>query len=256
MELPENGMFYFDPTIGWSTIVQLVGFLVAIVTVFYQMHAHRNLQRDKHRQELQVSTYEKIAERMSFVSPVGVAMTFQIIYGALENAVAKKNETGAYVPPPFDPKELYDDFKKVSMGLWEIASTIQTYEIVASNLPLFREALIIKLRQLGDAYLPLVQVLPNLLISEKGITDPEKLLIPDKQDFRTLQTKIDEFHEVAYYVASFLHDIQVEMQNSLLGALFYRKVPVRVPKDKSHIVLTSEDHEMLERVRRFVKESS
>lgn len=248
-------MFCFDPTIGWSTIVQLVGFLVAIATVFYQMHAQRNLQREKHRQELQVSTYEKIAERMCFVSPVGVAMTFQIIYGTLENAVAKKNETGTYVPPPFDPRELDNDFKKVSTGLWEIASTIQAYEIVASNLPLFREALIIKLRQLGDAYLPLVQVLPYLLISEKGITDPERLLIPDERDFRTFQAKIDEFHEVAYDVASFLHDIQVEMQNSLLGTLFHRKVPVRVPKDKSYIVLTSEDHEMLERVRRFVKQN-
>jgi len=248
-------MFCFDPTIGWSTIVQLVGFLVAIAVVFYQMHAQRNLQRDKHRQELRVSTYEKIAERMSFVSPVGVAMTFQIICGALENAVAKKTETGTYVPPPFDPRDLDNDFKKISMGLWEIASTIQTYEIVASHLPLFREALIIKLRQLGDVYLPLVQVLPYLLLSEKGITDPEKLLIPNEQDFRTLQAKIDKFHEVAYDVASFLHDIQVEMQNSLLGALFHRKVPVRVPKNNSHIVLTSEDHEMIERIRRFVEES-
>lgn len=249
-------MFCFDPTIDWSTIVQLVGFLVAIVTVFYQMHAQRNLQREKHRQELQVSTYEKIAERMSFVSPVGVAMTFHIIYGALENAVIKKNETGTYVPPPFDPGALDNDFKKISMGLWKIASTIQTYEIVASNLPLFREALIIKLRHLGDAYLPLVQVLPYLLISEKGITDPEKLLIPNEQDFLTLQAKINEFHEVAYDVASFLHDIQVEMQNSLLGTLFHRKIPVRTPNDKSYIVLTSEDHEMLERVRKFVKQSS
>lgn len=248
-------MFCFDPTIGWSTIVQLVGFLVAIVTVFYQMHAQRNLQREKHRQELLVSIYEKITERMSVSSPTGVAMTFKIIYGALEKAVIKKNETGTYVPPPFDPRELDNDFRKAHIELWEIASTIQTYEIVAQNLPLFREALIIKLHQLGDAYLPLVQVLPYLLISEKGITDPEKLLIPDEQDFLTLKAKIHEFHEAAYDVASFLHDIQVEMQNSLLGTLFNRKAPVRVPEDKSYIVLTSADHEMLERVKRFVKES-
>lgn len=248
-------MLYFDPTIGWSTIVQLAGFVVAIATVFYQMHAQRNLQREKHRQELQVSTYEKIAEQMSFVSPVGVAMTFQIFYEALENAVAKKNETGTYVPPPFDPKELDNDFKKSSMGLWEIASSIQAYEIVAPNIPLFRKALVIKLRQLGGAYLPLVQALPYLLISEKGITDPEKLMIPDEQEFRTLQAKVDKFHEIAYDVTSFLYDIQVEMQNSLLGTLFHRKVPVRTPENKSYIVLTSEDYEMLERIERFVKES-
>lgn len=247
-------MFCFDPTIGWSTIVQLVGFLVAIATVIYQMHAQRKLQQDKHRIDLQASTYEKIAEGMSFVSPVGVATKFQIIYGALEKAVRKKQENGTYVPPPFDPAEIDSEFKNAHMGLWRVSSTIQTYEIVAPNVPLFRTALVIKLRQLTDAYLPLVQVLPYLLISENGIRDPEKLLVPGESDFATLQEKINEFHEIAYDVASFLHDIQVEMQNSLLGELFQRKLSARAPKDGS-IVLTSQDSAMLNRVRDFVSNS-
>ncbi len=121
---------------------------------------------------------------------------------------------------------------------------------------MFREALVIKLRQLSDAYLPLVNVLPYLLISEKGINDPENLLIPGEKDFETLQAKINDFHEVSYDVVSFLYDIRVEMQNSLLGPLFPRVIPVRAPKDDSHLVLTSKDQMMFDRVKAFVKDNS
>jgi hypothetical protein len=173
----------------------------------------------------------------------------------LIEAVRKKQENDTYVPPPFDPMEIDSEFKDAHTGLWTVTSTIQTYEIVAPNLPLFRAALVIKLRQLADAYLPLVQVLPYLLISENGIRDPNELLVPDENDLTSFQEKINEFHEIAYDVASFLHDIQVEMQNSFLGELFQRKLPVRAPKDESHIVLTSEDSAMLNRVSEFVSKN-
>ena len=105
---------------------------------------------------------------------------------------------------------------------------------------------------LAEAYLPLVQVLPYVLISEMGINDPEKLIIPNEQDFVEFQSKIDVFNDAAYDVASFLHDIQVEMQNSLLGSFFERKIAIRKPKNDSFIVLTSNDENMLDCVKKFV----
>lgn len=248
-------MFCFDPTIGWSTIAQLIGFIVVLVTVIYQMRAQRLLQRDKHRNDLQIATYEKIAQGMNFISPVGVATTFQIIHGALTEATKKQEQVGYYVPPPFDPVVVDAEFRKVHSGLWSVASTIQTYEIVSPNLPLFREALVIKLRQLAEAYLPLVQILPFVLISEKGISNPEKLLKPSGQNLAELQSKIDVFNDMAYDVASFLHDIQVEMQNSLLGPFFKRKIAIREPKDDTYLVLTSHNINMLERVKKFVSQN-
>lgn len=248
-------MFCFDPTIGWPTIAQFVGFVVAVLTVIYQMNEQRSSQRVKHRTDLQLKIYEEIAEGMKFVSPVGVATTFQIVLGALKEAVNRREQSGTYVPPPFDPKSLDAEFREVHSGLWSVAGKIQSYEIVSPNLPLFREALVIKLRQLADAYLPLVRILPYVLISEKGISDPNKLLIPTAEDFQAMQSKIDTFHEVAYDVASFLHDIQVEMQNSLLGPFFDRKLSIRLPKDNSFLVLTSTNENMLNRVKAFVSEN-
>ncbi len=248
-------MFCFDPTIGWPTIAQLIGFFIVILTVIYQMRAQRELQRDKHRIDLQLSTYEKVAEGMSFISPVGVAATFIIIIGALREAVKKHEQGGNYVPPPFDPVKLDADFQKVHSGLWSVTSTIQTYEIISPHLPIFREAIVIKLRQLSEAYLPLVQVLPYVLISEKGINDPGLLLKPNDEEFEAFQSKIDAFNDIAYDVASFLHDIQVEMQNSLLGSYFNRKIAIRQPKDDAYLVLTSENKEMLERVKEFISQN-
>ena len=236
-------------------MVQIAGFVVAILTVVYQINKQGSLQREKHSAELQLKTYEKIATDIQFVSPVGVATTFQIIFGALKESVRKKEESGIYVPPPFNPESVNKEFLEIHSGLWKVAGTIESYEIVSSNLPLFREALVIKLKQLADTYLPLVRILPYILISEKGINDPEKLLIPTNQDFETLQSKIDDFYEAAYDVAAFLHDIRIEMQNALLGSFFNRKLPIRSPTDNTSLVLTSENEIMLNRVRSFVTEN-
>ena len=247
-------MFKFDPTVTWSTIVQLFGFIGAIWGVTYQLGKQRALQEDRHKIELQLATYEKIAADIENSSPVGIATSLGIICGALENARQKIAEVGKYIPPPFSPDEINKDYREVHAKLWTVAGTIESYEIVSPNIPLFREVLVKKIQELTDAYLPLIKILPYVLISEKGIKDVDKLMILQDADVKILEEKIASFADIAFDIARFLHDIRVELQNSLLAGFFNRTLPIRVPKKKGILVLTSKDEAMLRRARDYLNE--
>ncbi len=244
--------FEFDPKFGWSTVVQIFGFIGAIWGVSHQLKKQREMQEERHKVELQLNTYEKIASDIESSSPTGVATSLFIVCSALDNARKKIEEIGEYVPPPFHPDDINNDYREVHTKLWKVAGTIEKYEIISPNLPLFREVLVKKIQELSDEYVPLIQILPYVLLSEKGINDKAKLIILDEAAVRTLEEKITSFSEIAWDIAGFLHDIQIEMQNQLLGNFFNRKLEVRVPNVEGLLVLTSGDEAMLQRARDYL----
>ncbi len=235
--------FYFDPTVTWGTWIQLFGFIGAIWGISHQLRKQREMQKEKSKNELQIDIYEKVTLNMEKSSPTGVGVTMEIILGALDEA--RKRE-GEYVPPPFRCEKISNDFIEIHSNLWAVTSTIEKYEIVSPNLPLFRELLVIKIRELGDAYLPIIQILPHVLLSDAGgITEPEYLLILNDENLTLFDQKIRLFSEIAYDIAGYMYDIQVELQNILIGDFFGNKLALRNPTDDSVLVLTSTNEMML-----------
>jgi hypothetical protein len=103
--------------------------------------------------------------------------------------------------------------------------------------------------------MPIIFLLPYLLISKDGISDPEKLLVPNESELSDIQGKVNQFKDVAWEIIGFLYDIQVEAQNILLGALFERKLEVRKALDPKYLVLTSQDSQQLAQVKAYVQET-
>ena len=212
------------------------------------------MQKEKSKNELQINIYEKITLNMEKSSPTGVGVTMHMILGALDEA--RKRE-GEYVPPPFRCEKVSNDFIEIHSNLWAVTSAIEKYEIVSPNLPIFRELLVIKIRELGDAYLPIMQILPHVLLSDSGgITKPENLLILKDSDLTLFDQKITLFNEVAYDIAGYMYDIQVELQNILIGDFFGNKLALRNPTDDGVLVLTSTNEIMLERIKEYIRISN
>jgi hypothetical protein len=246
-------MIEFDPKINWATLIQLVAFVVGIGVVWFQLNKQRQLQKENHLIQARREIYREITDRMEQASPAGVSITLDLLVGLLEKAKNKRDETGIYRPPPMRVEGIVDDFKQVQSRLFGVTGTIEKYEIVSVNQPLFRRALVAKITELSDSFMPIIFLLPYLLISKDGINDPGNLLIPNEEERSDIQEKIDQFKEIASDIDGFLYDVQVEAQNVLLGALFERKLETRKPLDNSLLVLTSQDPQELSKVRAYVQ---
>jgi len=108
---------------------------------------------------------------------------------------------------------------------------------------------------MSQVYGRIISVLPYLIVSQKGISDPCKLVVPTPDFITKLKEVTDEFSEAAYDIAAYLHDIKIECQNILLKEFFNNKVPIRIPEDKKHLILTSEDTEIAEKIRKLLKDT-
>ena len=248
-------MFDFDPKVTWETLIQLVGFVAGIGVVWWQLRKQRQLQKENHLIQIRREIYKEITDQMELSSPSGISVTLDILIGLLEKSRKKKAETGKYQPPPMSVESIVDDFKRVQSKLFGVSGTIEKYEIISENQPLFRRALVAKISELSNSFMPIIFLLPYLLISKDGISDPEKLLVPNETDLADIQEKIERFKEVSWDIIGFLYDIQVEAQNILLGTLFKKKLEVRKPLDQRCMVLTSQDSQQLEQVKAYVRET-
>jgi hypothetical protein len=248
-------MFDFDPKVTWETLIQLVGFVAGIGVVWWQLLKQRQLQKENHLIQIRREIYKEITDQMELASPAGISVTLDILIGLLEKSRKKKEETGKYQPPPMRVESIVEDFKKVQSKLFEVSGTIEKYEILSENQPLFRRALVAKISELSNSFMPIIFLLPYLLISKDGISDPEKLLVPNETEIADIQGKINQFKDVAWDITGFLYDIQVEAQNILLGALFGRKLEARKALDQRYLVLTSQDSRQLAQVKAYVQET-
>lgn len=247
--------FIFKPSFGWATLVQLLGFIGAIWGISYQLSEQRKMQKESHKNELQISIYENITAQIEGSSPTGLATSIWMVVGALDEARKEITPERPYVPPPFRVENLHDDFKEINSMLWKVASSIEKFEIATPNLPIFREVFVIKLKELYEIYMPLLNLFPHVLLSDDGIREAENLVILDDDAVALLTEKANSFGETAFDVAACLHDIQVELQNNLLGDFFGSKTSVREPSD-DQLVLTSDDPAMVRRAKDFINESN
>jgi hypothetical protein len=246
----------FDPSFDWSTVVQFFGFAGAIWAVVYQFKKQRELQATSNKSKLEIETYEKVVENIEGGSPTGVAATLRMLIAGLRIARDNRAEFGFYTPPPFEVERINQNFNTVQSELWKVIGTLEKYEIIMPHLPLFREALAVKAQDLTDSYLPIIQLLPYFLLSDQGISDPAKLMVLEGELEERMESLIEAFEADANDVAGFLKDIQVELQNKLLGPYFEAKLNPREPEDSSYLVLTSQDSKMTERIRTYIDESN
>ena len=248
-------MFEFDPKFVWETLVQLAGFAVVIWVMSHQLKKQRGMQKENHLTQIRRDIYKEITDRMEYSSPNGISVTLNLLLGLLAKAREKKEQTGNYLPPPMRAETIINDFKRVQSRLFGVSGSVEKYEIAGENQPLFRKALIAKIREMSNAFMPILFYLPYVLLSDKGITDPDKLLVIADDELKEFRKKIEQFQNVAADVDGFLYDIQVEAQNILLGDLFERKLEVRRPLDPEALVLTSQDTKQLAKIKAFVQKS-
>ncbi len=246
--------FIFDPSFGYSQLIQLLGFAGAIWAGITQLREQRKLQKENNADSLRVSIYQDITTNIKGSSPTGHAESLRLEIYYLEQKKSNRTNHAKEFKSNFRLEEFHKEFKKINKKLWDIASSIEQYEIASKYLPIFREIFIIALREYTEKYLLLLDILKITLDPIDQNNNSNKENIPENVIYEALNKKSEAYIEAAYDITAYLYDIQVELQNKLLGDLFDNKCPPRNPK-KDELVLNSEIPEMLERAQAIIRKS-
>lgn len=251
----------FTPDFDWNTviagsaiIIQVVGFGIGFLIINYQFKKQREVDKQNLINEINVGFYKQLLDNLSKASPLYMSTTLDMVLSTLQESLERAKIDGKYLPPIWDLTKIDKDGKEVSERLFTVVEILENYEIIIDKLDLFRKMLIISVNNYADAYISVIQALPYLIPSEKGIKDPDNVATPTKEQLSNLKKDILDLTDCAYDVAGYLYDIRVEVQNKLLGDVYEKTLPIR-KRDDGGLVLTTKDKKMLEWLKCEIEEN-
>ncbi len=246
-------------------LLTVLGILVGVIIVVYQLgRQHKNqlkLQKENQREQFRLQIY------LEFSKLLGVA-------------VGKNIDSGQYAfHIPFHVRVYRDQLKKgfspvpvqdramelckrhnESLGAdIEIMFLIERYQIVDPRLDIFRTAISVAHYDLMEAFMPLFSFLLEILPAEIPLPDGSyktvNIIIPSDDQVHELEKLVNAYNSASDDMGSYLYDLNVEIQNTLLNNLFPNKAPRRKPLDPRFKVISTEAEE-IDRLRKYFEEDT
>ena len=244
-----------DISFKLDNVIQILAIIVGFCGIVWQLNKQKEQNKANHKQNLKISIYKDIVERIENSSPEGTATTLWLLHGKMQENIDKhKNEGQDYQPPPFRLEEIHSGLQDVHSRLWRVCNALERTEVISEHFSLFRRILHYRIIELNDVYMRLVFFLPYVIPTENGIEDPKQCYMPSDDIMGKFEKVIREFHNHSSTITAYLSDIQVELQTTFLGPLFNRELPIRKPQDTNEIVLTSRDSIKLKQAQEHLAE--
>ena len=151
-----------------------------------------------------------------------------------------------------------DYHSSFSKSVIELVYILEKYVITDRIFEIFNMALQSSSYELEKTFQPLnkslLKLLPVDVPEEKQQSLGTNVIVPQKvsdQDLVELQNHLDSYNNKLGDLCCYLHDLQVEAQNILLGGIFDNKVSPRKPKDKKIIVVAKESDRTIEQLEEY-----
>lgn len=246
-------------------LITLLGILVGIVIVIYQLgRQHRNelkLQRENYGEQLRLSIYQQFSRIMdaavhkqidSYLYASRILIHVQTYCDAVKKG-------GSHSPLKDRTEELsklhYDLLKTVV----EVIFLIERNQIVDPRLNIFRIAISAAHHDMMETFRPLFLFLLKILPYEISRPDGSNIIVnvinPSDDQINELERLLAAYTAANFDMGCYLHDLSVELQNTLLSNLFPNKVPRRKPLDPKFKVISTEQDE-IERLQKYFEEET
>jgi hypothetical protein len=245
--------FSFDPKVTWDTWIQLILLISGIIFVWRQLKAQRDLQTEQYKNTIRYNVYEQLVSNYENSQPTAISVKLNILMNEFDKAIERNREGHKYVAPPFYLNDIHHEFMELHSNLSRIMATMDKYQIISTNISLFKKVLSIKVTELGNHFVSLISVFAYILLPEKEATS--SLHLPSVNTLKEVKNKVKQFEVTAWDIAYYLDDILTETQNTLLGDFFEPKIPVRKPENPEELVLTSTNNKMIDMAKKFVRDS-
>jgi hypothetical protein len=136
---------------------------------------------------------------------------------------------------------------------------IERYQIVDPRLSIFITAFNVAHHDMMESFTPLFsflfKILPVEVLRPDGSFELLNIVNPSDGQVHKLEMLVEAYSEASGDMGSYLYDLNVELQNTLLGGLFLNKAPRRIPIDLKYNVISTEPDEM-ERLRKYFEDET
>ena len=241
-------------------LITIFGIIIGVLIVVYQLgRQHRNelkLQKENHREQFRIQIYQEFSRLLGIATEKN---THSKMYAF--NIPMNVHTYRGQISRGFNPSPLTDRAMELSRRHFDsleatadLMILIERYQIVEPRLDIFITALSVAHHDVMQTFSPLFPFLLILLPSElplpNGAYKIVNVINPSDEQVSELEMLVNAYTAASDGMGSYLYDLNVELQNTLLVNLFPNKAPRRVPLDPKFRVISTEPNEM-ERLRKY-----
>lgn len=227
-----------------------VSLLLVVVGLWWGRRSNLQVQAENRSNEYRLEIYRRLAPLVNEASTdIGKAMMWPQSF----ISEIRMNEVVAsmgYQPSLSGRRgnEFRTVFFEADQLVTEVVLALEQNELVLPRFRIFRMALFVQSQRtrdkFGDLFPRLTTYLPTDVPEERQ-ADLEGVQTlpgrdPDAEQLEELEALSEQFHKEVFDLQSYLHDLSIALQNTLLGPLFEGQVPSRRPKDSIHKVITTD----------------
>jgi ABC-type nickel/cobalt efflux system permease component RcnA len=227
---------------------------IGVLLVVWQIgrQARHAIQQNRHNEalKLKLQVYKEVAakSRAAGFAESDLSSYVRIFETEVELARSMRTAGGSWVPKARFPI-LSEKNNSLSEKTIEIVSMTERWQIIDPRIELFRMAIGAAMEDIRQTFDEYIKIVLPLLPMEISVPSHQGTLFPwhppDDQSAQHLKQVSEDFLEALGKLGCFIYDIQVEMQNLLLGELFDNVVSSREPLDPRYTVLRLDRHKEL-----------
>lgn len=141
------------------------------------------------------------------------------------------------------PAELYsDNDSRLGESIYRVLALLERYQIINPHLDLFNLAINSASHDIRNAHIEMyheiLKFIPTEAYFAKAAAAGFSLQIPTDDDLQRLDYVIDKYVNATDTYGCYIHDLNIALQNEMLGDLFKNKLAPRQPLSNKHKVVT------------------
>ena len=230
-----------------AAAIIITGFLAALMIIWQvgrQARSAINLQQEASRQSLKVDVYRSfdIILTAASTSSNNAGSDAQMLSFNLRNAL-NLSRNGILPYSVKHPAELCsDNNSKLNESVSQVLILLERFQIINSRLDLFNFAISSASHDIREAFIAMwteiLRFVPTKAYFDKAAAAGFNLQIPNDEDLRQLDHFIASYNDAVHTYGCYIHDLNIALQNELLGSLFNNVVPARQPLSNKYRTIT------------------
>lgn len=256
------------PWLGQS-IVTLFGFVISAFMIIWQMKRQHKigilLQKENMREVLRLKIYQTLDKQINKVIDAVISATTYLVFlpTDIENNAYSLSKGVKPSPLKQRAKDYTSKHQKISESIGNLFRAFGSYEIACPNFMIFKIALDSAKHDLQNVHRKLfnelLEILPIDVDEETSVKTGVRILdkpLPNEERCQKLKALIDQYNNSSHDILSYMHDLRVDAQNTLLDKLFDYKLAPRTPTDTKYKVITTEPENIKELKKYFENETA